>query len=80
MMARQAHHDAAAALLAWLDAMDDPKEQALAFAQGEEAALKALIVGGGTDASQRAYVRRWLESLAQNNAGLLAALTPSARK
>lgn len=70
------HNEAAKALLAWIDGLNDPYALALAISQADEASRKALYASGNIEAAQHAYVRRFVESIALDNAGLIRKLTP----
>ena len=67
---------AAAVLLKWMDDYADPAALALAIAQAHEAFVKAFRVSGNADAAQAAFARRFVESIALDNAGLIQKLTP----
>lgn len=72
------HHEAAKVLLAWIDGLTDPYALALAISQAEEASLKALHTSCNLEAAQSAYIRRFVESIALDNAGLMRKLTARA--
>ena len=67
---------AAAVLLKWMDDYTDPAALALAIAQASEAATKAHRASGNIDSVQSAFARRFVESIALDNMGLIRKLTP----
>ena len=68
---------AAVVLLKWIDDLTDPYALALAISQADEACQKAFHASGNVDAAQTALVRRFVESIALDNAGLIRKLNPT---
>ena len=65
---------AAAEILKWMDDLTDPAALALVVAQAREAADKAFALGACREAAEYAMCRRFVESLALDNPGLLRKL------
>lgn len=69
------HNEAAKVLLAWIDGLSDPTALALAISQADDACTKAFHATGSVEAAQSALCRRFVESIALDNAGLIRKLT-----
>lgn len=71
-------HQAAAVLLKWMDDYADPEALALAIAQAEKTSRAVHRKTANIDAAQIAYLRRFVESIALDNMGLIRKLTAPA--